>query len=173
MKNIFYFGYGANRSKERIKEILGKEPEVGYGAILKDYFLGYQTLLEIPPHPKKILETVWGKNFRSYTIKKGSGLVVGTVWELTASDLEILKAWEFVGIWKELITVQVTNYKGENIQAFTEKVPDSAPINWVVDSLNYENNLNPEGRKINSHDQVAEILKIRQQLQVIKAGRNY
>lgn len=169
---INYFGYGANRDRIRVKEILGKESKGGYGALLSGYTLGYQILDQIPEIPRKTLKEVWGENFKCYTLKKGKGFVAGVIWELDENDLEIIRKWEFVGLWKELIDVHVYTFDGEEISAVTEKVPDSAPVFGFSDGLNYENNINPEMESliiVKSEEESIkkEISKIRSQLRVV------
>ena len=51
MAKILFFGYGANKDVNRLKEILGKYPEDGQGAILENYNLAVQNLSQIPPLP--------------------------------------------------------------------------------------------------------------------------
>ncbi len=54
MKDIIYFGYGANRSADMMKAIIGRKPE-GVPAMLIDYELCIQRWGEIPDKVKMIL----------------------------------------------------------------------------------------------------------------------
>ena len=163
---ILFFGYGANRSNERLKDIFGKELEGGYGTVLEGYVLAVQVLEQIPSQAKDILQKVWGQDFKSYTIKPGKGIVAGVVWELDNNQLEVLKEWEFIGIWRELIQVTVTTFDQKTLNVMTEKSPDESSITEIVDGLNYENNLNKQGKRIIEIEEykIKEILKIKEEL---------
>ncbi len=163
---ILFFGYGANRSNERLKDIFGKELEGGYGTVLEGYVLAVQVLEQIPSQAKDILQKVWGQDFKSYTIKPGKGIVAGVVWELDNNQLEVLKEWEFIGIWRELIQVTVTTFDQKTLNVMTEKSPDESSITEIVDGLNYENNLNKQGKRTIEIDEykIKEILKIKEEL---------
>jgi len=91
MAKILFFGYGANKDVNRLKEILGKYPEGGQGAILENYNLAVQNLSQIPPLAQQILKRVWGNNFQAYTICRGNGFVEGRVWLIEEEDLEKIK----------------------------------------------------------------------------------
>lgn len=70
MAKILFFGYGANRDKKRIEDILkvsglkGNDLVIrgGFGARIDGMFLGIQGLSQIPEEPRKTLVKVWGKN---------------------------------------------------------------------------------------------------------------
>lgn len=171
MSKIYFFGYGAYRIKERVAQILGHTPEGGYGAVLEGYVLGIQSLEQIPNQAQDILKKAWGDNFRCYTLKPGKGVIAGVIWEIDEKDLEIIKEWEFVGVWREFITAPVKLKDGRVItNAITEKAPDGVPIKEIVDGLNYEDNLNKEGMKdITADDEykIKEISKIMKELEEI------
>lgn len=162
MDKIYYFGYGTTRIKEVVKGVIEGELAGGYGCVLDGYILCYQTLRQIPEIPRKVLEEVWGKNFKCYSIIKGSGVISGTIWQITLEDFEKIKKWEFVPEWKEELTVKVKTYNGEIIEAHTTKVHESQDIFTVVDGINYESNLNPQGKKKDLTDlEVEEQYKIK------------
>jgi len=92
----YYFGYGILREPTIVNEILGYTPKY-HGAILENYDLGYQIIDQIQKKPGKILEKLWGIGFKAYTIRAGKGIVAGVIWELTETDIEFMKRWEFVG----------------------------------------------------------------------------
>jgi len=60
----------------------------------------------------------------------------------TEKYFETIREWEFIGIWREFIQVQVKLFDGKVITAMTEKIPDDHPINENVDGLDYVDNLN-------------------------------
>jgi len=167
MNKIYFFGYGANRSKTRLNDILEKETAGGYGAVLENYVLAIQTLDQLPLEEQEAVKVVWGENFRAYTLKPGKGLVAGLIWELEEKDLNIIKQWESIGKWRELIEVKVETWDGRQIEAITEKAYDKAPIKKIVDGLDYINNLNTDGQKIMKYEdeyKIKEIAKIRDQM---------
>lgn len=77
MNKILFFGYGANRSREKIKKVISKDPGEGIGAVLEGYVLVDQALMQIPEPPREFLRKVYGNNFKSYSIKKGAGCYPG------------------------------------------------------------------------------------------------
>lgn len=169
----YYFGYGILREPTIINEILGYAPKY-HGAILENYDLGYQILDQIPEKPRKILEKIWGIGFKAYTIKAGQGVVAGVIWELTEQDLELIKQWDFVGSWREVIKVKIKLFNENIIDAITTKVYDEQEIKKYVDSIIYENNLNPQGKKqlYEDRDKIKEIDLIRKQIKILRARKN-
>jgi len=147
MRKIYFFGYGSYRSREKIREVIQRDPEGGHGAVLEGYKLAIQVLDQTPEKVRPTLERVWGKDFQAYTLRRGGGGVAGVVWELTEEDLAKIKEWEFVGSWREIITASVKIANGETISVVTEKVPDNQPIKELADGFNYRANLNREGRR--------------------------
>lgn len=154
MAKVFFFGYGAYKDYFRLKEIIGKSPEGGEGALLEGFDLGVQSIDNIPKEPKEILSKVWGNNFQAYTMKRGSGYIQGRIWLLDEEDLEKIKEWEFINKsnWRELVTITVKTSDGKNISAITDKSQDYYEIDKIVDGLNYEPNLNKEGKKYYSEE---------------------
>lgn len=145
MKNkINFFGYGANRDILKIQKILGKIPAGGNGAVLANYALCYQRLNQIPEPAKGLLNDVWGEYFKSYTIVPGNGIVAGVIWEIEESDLELIKEWEFVGTWREIISIKVELFDSNQIDCVTEKAINTELVEASIDSLNYLNNLNSD-----------------------------
>ncbi len=146
---IYYFGYGANRSRQCIADITGSDSLDGFGAYITDFVLCYQMLLQIPDPPRTILSKVWGDSFRCYTLRRRKYWVVtGMIWRLTPEQFDKMQQWEFIGSWKELITVHAVANNGEMYTAQTEMVPDSQPVYLAIDGLNYETNLNPKRKSI-------------------------
>jgi hypothetical protein len=146
MAKILFFGYGVFSNTERLRQILGREPEGGESAIIGGYDLGVQKLESIPGRAKKILESVYGKTFRAYTLKKGHGLVQGKLWLLTEEDFKKIKEWSFVNEsedpWREVVETYATTSKGEKVPVLTEKILESQRIDEFVEGLNYETELN-------------------------------
>jgi hypothetical protein len=140
--NIYFFGYGSYRDPQKLIKLLGKMPVLYSGSIIEGYKLSYQNLNQIPKQVSKILNSVWGQNFRSYTINQQGGIVSGIVWKITPNDLEIIKEWEFDGIWREFITINAKCANGETVIALTDKAINSSQNLGSYDGLNYPNNLN-------------------------------
>lgn len=173
MKLVYYFGYGAYRDPQKMRESIGKQPKGGYGAIAENYNLCLQTLAEIPKEAAAIMEQVWGKNFQSYTIRKGSGIVAGTVWELVENDFTTMKEWNFIGPWRELVIIDFKTFDGRILKGITEKALDEQPVSKVVDGIQYTNVLNTQKIKDielpreNDAYRIAEVKKILQELRDI------
>jgi hypothetical protein len=137
-KKIIFFGYGANRNRQKISQIIGYDPGEGVGAVLENYILCIQLLIQVPEPIRKFLTQVYGPEFKSYTIRKGEGLVSGTIWELTEEDIGKIHQWEFIGSWREMVNIAVTTSRLTQIQAITEKAPDQQDYEEVVDGLLYD-----------------------------------
>lgn len=137
MNKILYFGYGAYRSKSRISQVTGDDPGEGVGGILEGYRLAYQTLSEIPSPAKEALNKVWGPDFKAYTAVKGNGVISGILWNVTDEGFQVIKEWEFIGVWREIIELEVKTSDGMVIKAFTDKAFDSHPVSGYVDGLMY------------------------------------
>lgn len=165
---IQYFGYGANSSEARLRQILG-HVSLCQGAVLSGYRLNYQILKQISdPRVREILGSVWGKDFQVYTLRKGKGLVVGKLWELSESDLDKIKDWEFIGQWRKLIKVKVLIFNNQLVEAMTDIACETESVFGEVDGLNYEFDLNPRGRRLvepNPQD-IKQLNKLRKMLKV-------
>ena len=167
MAKVYFFGYGANRSRKRIKEILGKEPDGGYGAVINGYTLSYQVLDQVPENPRRILDKVWGENFKGYTLSQGGGKVAGVIWEIEEEDLKKIKQWEFVDEgWKELVRATANTSDGRSITVLTEKAVETLPRKEAVDGLHYEDNLNKGEPYVSEDDEfrMKEMEKIKAEL---------
>lgn len=170
MQIVNFFGYGANRDVRRMEFILQIRPEGGYGAILTGYRLGYQTLDQIPEPAKSVLTKVWGKNFRAYTLKKGSGMVNGAIWHLDKAGIEKIKEWEFIDNWRVLIEVQVRLSDNITVTALTDMVKTPGSISAYVDGLSYPDKLNlnePVRCEREGLDDLKELERLRNELQLI------
>lgn len=170
MDTVYFFGYGANRNREKLRQILGKYPELEFGGIIEGYQLCFQTLDQIPKGPKEVLQKLYGDSFKGYTLKKGEGVVGGAVFQLEKKDFEYIKEWEFVGMWRELIPVTVKTAGGKAIQALTEKAMNDTVISDVVDGLLYDEFSFVETKEKQKEFYTKEQLTyIRQQLNVLHA----
>jgi len=165
---VYFFGYGAYRSKQCIEDVLGTTLADGRGAVVHEYALCYQILSQIPDPPRELLKKIWGDAFRCYTIRPfPKALVAGVVWELTPYQLHHMKEWEYDGIWKKIIQIPVTLCNGDTMNAWTDVILETIPIHEAVDGLYYKNNLNPQGKSIKIEDEfrIQALLKARQELQ--------
>ncbi len=170
---VNYFGYGANRSKQRIAEIIGVMPEGGIGAILNDYQLGYQSLQKIPPSIRGIFEQVWGNNFKSYTLIPGKGMVAGVIWQMDENQFSLIKKWEYIDVWKEIVKVRVKRFDGIDVDAVTEKILGEAIEIKLTDGLYYKDNINLDKRRTvleaeNDEFRIKKIAKILKELKALK-----
>lgn len=137
MSKVLFFGYGANRSRQKLKEFLGKDLGEGVGAVLRGFTLNVQDLNQVPKAQRDLFLQSYGSDWKAYTIKEGEGVVAGIVWELEEDDLNKLKAWEFVGEYREIISIEVITSSNEEIEVVTEKSKDEFPTTFIVDGLNY------------------------------------
>ena len=123
MKEVLYFGYGANRTPEMMSWITGRGGFEGKPAILEGWNLCIQRLDQIPKvavptssGPQSLQEQLreeWGDNFETYIIKSGKGKVLGTLWKIEPEDRELIRDWERVGFWYKEVKVKVKTKNGE------------------------------------------------------------
>jgi hypothetical protein len=138
MDKKLFFGYGANRSRSKITQIIGHDPGEGVGAILEGYALHNQKLDQIPDPAKAILTKLFGHSFQAYTIRPGEGIVGGIIWSFTQEDLKKIEEWEFVGVWREIVEVIVKSEDLYTVKVLTEKVFDKFSVSNKVDGLYYD-----------------------------------
>jgi hypothetical protein len=175
MNTINFFGYGLLRDRSIIKEIIGRDPGTGRPAIIRGYELVYQVLSQIPEKVRQKLEQAWGSNFKAYTLRRGAGIVTGVIWEITDQELEKIKAWEFVGMWREAVNDTVTTSDGEQISIAIIKAPDEQLFEEKINGLQYETNLNRK-RPVpdESKEEDAELMaSVRRQLEELAAQGAY
>ncbi|MDP2585763.1 MAG: gamma-glutamylcyclotransferase family protein [Candidatus Levybacteria bacterium] len=151
---IQYFAYGANRDPRMIKAITGSQELVGRPGILEGYTLCVQKLNQVPDtisetspaqiSPRALLKESWPDTFESYIIKTDpKGKIVGTIWELTPLQRELVRGWELVdfGWYKDINTSAITK-DGQVVQVQTEGLRDGQEVDREVDGHNYETWLN-------------------------------
>jgi hypothetical protein len=149
MDSVLFFGYDIHREGSLISQIIGRHPN-GIAAIIQGYTLCSQRLDQVPNPAQGILRSVFGDSFQSYTLRKGNGIVLGTIWELTDEDLSKIKEFEFEGVWREFFEVEVLSSGMKNVRCITEKVYDNQEILEVVDGLDYDLFLNKKSEQVNS-----------------------
>ncbi|MBI2021838.1 hypothetical protein HYS93_03095 [Candidatus Daviesbacteria bacterium] len=161
---ILFFGYGANKARSKIAYIIGRDPGDHVGAIAEGFVLAVQHLNNIPAKPQSLLRTLYGNEFKAYTLKKGQGLVTGIIWEMTQVDLEKIKQWEFVGEWREIIEIEVESSGGKTTKVLTEKNMDQFKVDGVADGLLYsefdfvkKNIINPNQTEYYTKKQINKI----------------
>lgn len=135
---MLFFGYGAYRGRAKIAQVIGREPEGEIGGVVEGYRLAYQVLSQLPQPVQDNLRDIWGEEFKAYTLKKGNGMVNGIIWNIEEKDFETIKEWEYIGAWREIIKVDVKTSDGLILNAFSEKIFDSAPVTDFVDGLLYD-----------------------------------
>lgn len=138
MDPVFFFGYGAYRNREKIRQVIGRNSQLEFGAILEGYQLCFQSITHIPQKPQEILRYLYGESFKAYTVQKGEGIVAGVVYKIEQEDLENIRKWEFVGLWREIIAVSVRTAGEKTIQVLTEKAMNDTVISETVDGLCYD-----------------------------------
>lgn len=135
---VLFFGYGANRSRSKITQIIGHDPGEAVGAIVEDFKLGIQVVNQVPQQLQEILTSVYGHQFKAYTLTPGEGIVAGVIWAFNKEDLEKLKEWEFIGVWREIVEVRATIFDNTTVKVLTEKSMNQFPITETVDGLLYD-----------------------------------
>jgi len=159
---VRFFGYGAYFEKKRVVHVINRPPDGGYPALLVDYVLAVQTVDQIEKIAGGQLKKGWGNDFKCYTVKKGKGLVLGRVWEITEEELKILKEWEYDGTWRQFKEVHVVLGNQSIVSAITDMVYPTARISKIVNGLDYDPTLNKSGHQKRENEE--EIMKKMRQI---------
>lgn len=162
---ILYFGYGANSQKEMMEAITGNKNLVGQPGILRGFKLCIQKRDQVPntvfPNspvpisPRRIIEENWGQEFETYMIKPGEEIdkVMGTIWELTPLERELVRDWELVDFgWYKDIKGKVVTQDGKEIEIQTEGFRESQEVDREVNGRDYPPFLN----RVEDFQRVAE-----------------
>lgn len=90
----------------------------------------------------------WDEEFTTYMIKpKAGGKVLGTLWELSPQERELVRDWEMVELgWYRDLRVKVKTSDGREIEVETEGWREDQEIDHEVNGEDYPSYLNnPEG----------------------------
>lgn len=151
-QKILYFGYGANRDPRMMAAITGNSKLIGQPGVLRGFKFYVQRLDQIPnkilpdaPTPisprKAILDSGWGEDFKSYTIKPGSetDVVTGTIWELTPLERELIRNWELIdfGWYQDKKDILAKDLSYKDIKVETEVLGEGQEVDREVDGRNY------------------------------------
>jgi len=175
MTDVRFFGYGLLSDRSIVKQIIGRDPGEGKSAVVEGFQLAYQVLSQIPENIRPVLQKTWGETFKAYTLRTGSGIVAGVIWELSEEELGKLMTFEFVGVWRESVTGTAKTGDGTPIPVRLIKVSDAQPIEETVEGIRYETNLNRTTMvKDGSKEQDEELLStVRRQLEELTAQQAY
>lgn len=142
---ILYFGYGANSQREMMEAITGNKNLVGQPGVLRGFRLCVQRMDQVPESVKKILKESWPDSFETYIIKSGEETdeVVGTVWELTPLERELVRDWELVDFgWYKDADVKVAVDGNNEVDAQTEILGEGQEYDREVNGKDYPSFLN-------------------------------
>lgn len=156
MKKILYFGYGANRGREMMEAVTGNKNLKGQEVNLKGWELCVQRIGQVPDFiaknspvlvsPRDLLKENWPDSFESYIIRPSMDShseVVGTLWELTPLERELVRDWELIDFgWYKDQLVTVETQDGKYLEVQTEVLREGQEIDRVIDGKNYETYLN-------------------------------
>ncbi len=134
---ILYFGYGAYRNRSKVEQVIAHPRPEEIGGIAEGYRLAYQDLSQIPQKASDILRNVWGDNFKAYTLKRENGIVSGVVYTITEEDLVKIKEWEFDGLWRDIIEIEIKTSDGFVVKAFTDMAKPDQQVAGYADGLLY------------------------------------
>lgn len=138
VREVRYFGYGANRSAEMMEAIIGRRPK-GFPAKLSGFQLCIQTFGDLPSSVQFQLSPKWGEGFKSYVARpSGDNLstILGIIWTITPEERKRIDKWELAGPWYKIICLTVGSVQTE-IQ-----VVEGLPIAKVANGLRYKTFLN-------------------------------
>ena len=146
---VLYFGYGTSKVLRMVGAITGAEDLVGKPATLKGYGLFVQRFDQIPDivlktapasfSPRQNIADNWPNTFESYVIRHDSeNEVVGTLWELTPEQRELIKDWELVEFgWYQDTSVEVQTEDGQKVRVQTEILGEGQEVDRQVDGKDY------------------------------------
>lgn len=144
-QKILYFGYGANSQREMMEAITGNKNLVGQPGVLRGFKLCVQKMNQVPESVKKILKESWPDSFETYVIKLGNETdeVVGTIWQLTPLERELVRDWELVdfGWYKDMKGKAITS-DGKEVEIQTEGLKEGQETDREINGSNYEPFLN-------------------------------
>ncbi len=171
MKNkkttIKYFGFGTNRDLEMMGHMIGRNEIKGEQGRLIGYELTIQRADqfrdEIPPtspnpkmSPRDIIIESWGSKFEMYTSRPNpTGIIYGTIWDITPEELELVREWEMVdlGCQEDARGIAVTD-NGELVEVITQSFLKPAEIDRVIKGNNYEPYIGDKKAMLRTADQV-------------------
>lgn len=148
---IKYFGFGTNRDLEMMEHIIGRKGIKSEHGRLIGYELTIQRTdqfrTEIPatsPNPKisardLIIES-WGPKFEMFTSRPNpTGIIYGTIWDITPEELELVREWEMVdfGCQEDAYGTAITD-DGRPVKVITQSFLKPAEIDRVITGDDYE-----------------------------------
>lgn len=147
---INYFGYGTNCDKDMMAHIVGNSSLKGEKGKLLGFELCIQKLKHIRniipksspinKSPRELINKNFGDEFELYIARpKQDGEIVGTIWELSKEELELVKEWElvYIGMQEEVRAIAI-NSKGKLINVETQALmKPPAEIDRVVKDKDY------------------------------------
>jgi hypothetical protein len=148
---IKYFGFGTNRDLEMMQHMIGRENINGEHGRLIGYELTIQKAdqfrTKMPatsPNPKMsardIIMKAWGAKFEMFTSRPNpTGIIYGTIWDITPEELELVKNWEMVdfGCQEEARGIALTD-TGELVEVIIQSFLKPAEIDRVIKGDDYE-----------------------------------
>lgn len=153
---VLYFGYGANSQREMMEAITGNKNLVGKPGILRGFKLCVQRMDQIPDSvfpnspapvsPKQIIKENWPDSFETYMIKPAdvTDEVMGTIWELTPQERELVRDWELVDFgWYKDMKGRAETLDGQTVNVQTEGFREGQEVDREIDGEDYKPFLNP------------------------------
>ncbi|HUU40445.1 MAG TPA: hypothetical protein VMW42_05865 [Desulfatiglandales bacterium] len=135
---------------------------------------------EIPPtspnpkmSPRDIIIDSWGPKFEMYTSRPNpTGIIYGTIWDITPEELELVREWEMVdlGCQEDARGIAVTD-NGELVEVITQSFLKPAKIDRVIKGDDYEPYIWDKETMLKTADQVRlNYLKRKKKLSATKTS---
>jgi len=148
---IKFFGFGTNRDLEMMQHMIGREDIKGEHGRLMGYELTIQRAdqfrTEIPatsPNPKMsprdLIISNWGSKFEMFTSRPNpTGVIYGTIWDITPEELELVRGWEIVdfGCQEDAYGTAITD-DGRSVKVITQSFLKPAEIDRVITGDDYK-----------------------------------
>lgn len=162
-----YFGFGTNKDLDMMIHMVGNQNLKGVKGKLIGYELCIQDLNQIrdeiiPPFdisPRQIIKNGHGDSFKLYVTRPNpSAAAYGTIWDLTAEELELVKNWELVDFgMQEEVKAMAMDDNGNMIEVETQALMrDPREVEKIVSEENYEAYIAPKDKMLKIADEARE-----------------
>jgi hypothetical protein len=138
----YFFGFGADCEEQMLTAIIGRKPEIVGPAVIRGFELCIQSLDDITDkgdNPRKILEDVWGPEFKSYVISPNADAELkGTLFIMTERERVMVDMWELVYEgWQKSVVVPAVLADGHVLNARTQVLAEGQSKGEVIRSQDY------------------------------------
>jgi hypothetical protein len=168
---IKYFGYGSNKDLDMMSHMVGNNELHGKPGKLLGYELCIQRIDQIrdiipqdsplDKSPRAVVREGFDENFELFVARpKKDSVIYGTIWDLTAEELNLVKEWELVdaGMQEEVQAIAIDD-EGKTVGVETQAVIDPpAEIDRLVIDEDYDPYIVSKGKMLEVADRSREFI---------------